>query len=184
MKLLVIVLCLLSERFLIHSVSYQRFNWFESYCVLIDRFLERNNLPNHASFILGLTTLPLILAAGLVYWLVHGFFGVGFIVSMILFFYSLGPDNPFYPELKDDSDSSDTSDVSAYLVQVNNQLFSVVFWYVIGGPIACLAFRLVALSQNNLKTKYFAKDVTEALEWIPARITVLIYLLVNESFQL
>jgi len=31
MKLLVIVLGLLSERFLIHSLSYQRFHWFKNY---------------------------------------------------------------------------------------------------------------------------------------------------------
>ena len=31
MKLMVILLCLLSERYLVHSIAYQRFFWFGDY---------------------------------------------------------------------------------------------------------------------------------------------------------
>lgn len=183
MKLLVILLCLLSERFLIHSASYQRFSWFEHYYLSIKNIMDKYNLPANTALMLALIVVPPIVVVSLIYLLLDSIlFGLfGFIINIVLFFYCLGPQNPFYP-LDAPSDSSNEERVGAYLAAVNNQLFSVIFWYVIGGPIAALVFRLISLSQNIPQVELLAKDVTELLEWIPARLTVLLYLLVG-NFQ-
>lgn len=183
MKLLVILLCLLSERFLIHSASYNRFTWFEHYFLYIDRLFIKYNIAHNPLLILILLSVPITVIIGLFYWLLSSIlFGfLGFIVNLIVFYYCLGPQNPFYPTIE--STSTETSIASGiYLAQVNNQLFAVLFWYIIGGPIAALLFRLISLSQNISYTALLAKDITEVLEWLPARMTVLLYLLVG-NFQ-
>lgn len=183
MKLLVIVLCLLSERFLIHSVSYRRFQWFEHYYLSIKGFVDRYK-PNNNILLLVSIILPIMLITGLIYLLLNSIlFGLlGLVFNVVVFYYCLGPKNPFYPTMAINEDASEQV-AGIYFAEVNNQLFSVVFWYVIGGPLAALFFRLISLSRTIDSVAFFAKDLTEVLEWIPARLTVLLYLLVG-NFQL
>jgi AmpE protein len=184
MKLLVILLCLLSEYFLIHSVSYQRFSWFEHYYLSIKGIIEKNNISINPSIMLVFIVLPITLVVGILYFLLHSLlFGlIGLIINIVIFFYCLGPQNPFYPVTEVNTETSNELYVSSYLAKVNNELFAVIFWYIVGGPIAALVFRLISLSQNINQVEHLATDLTQALEWIPARITVLLYLLVG-NFQ-
>lgn len=184
MKLFVIVLCLLSERFLIHSISYQRFSWFTQYYLSIKTLIDKYHFSEKPALMLALIVLPLTLVVGLVYWLTSSIlFGLlALIANIVIFFYCLGPHNPFYPAIENNLDSTDEEQVGLYLARVNDQLFSVIFWYIIGGPIAALALRLISLSQNIEQVALLAKGSTEILEWIPARLTVLLYLLVG-NFQ-
>jgi AmpE protein len=184
MKLLVIVLCLLSERFLIHSISYHRFVWFERYYLFIKNLIDKNNILNNTALMLALIVLPITIITSLVYLAVDSIlFGLlGLLFNIALFFYCLGPKNPFYPIIDTDVEVPEHS-AGTYFAEVNNQLFSVIFWYVIGGPIAALFFRLISLSKTIPSVAVLAKDTTEILEWIPARLTVLLYLLVG-NFQL
>ncbi len=182
MKLMVIVVCLLSERFLMHSLSYQRFSWFGDYSQRILQLVNKNNQLSNPWLLLAIIVAPLILITAFVYFILHGIlFGfVGLILSIIIFFYCLGPQNPFYP-VSDDGSNGITL-VANYLAQVNSQLFSVIFWYVVAGPIAVLAYRVISLSQAIPAVAEQAKQVTDVLEWVPARLTVLLYLLVG-NFQ-
>ena len=183
MKLLVILLCLLSERFLIHSVSYHRFAWFERYYLAIKNLINKNNIPENTALLLAIIVLPIIIAS-LSYIILNsilfGFFGLLF--NLAVFYYCLGPKNPFYPVF-DIQTEAPKQIAGRYFAEVNNQLFAVIFWYVVGGPIAALVFRLVSLSRSIDSVALLAKDLTEILEWIPARLTVLLYLLVG-NFQL
>jgi len=183
MKLLVIVLCLLSERYLIHAISYQRFFWFPDYCQYIKKLSEKNTLFSNPWALFTLIVLPILLVISIIYFLLYGlFFGfMGLLLSIILFFYCLGPQNVFYP-LADAKDEANQFGVGDYFVQVNRQLFSVLFWYVIGGPIAALAYRLIALCRDYKDVSMQANQVADILEWIPARLTVLLFLLVG-NFQ-
>ena len=184
MKLLVIVLCLLSERFLIHSISYKRFSWFNHYFLSIIKILDAKKIVVNPSITLALIVIPIVLLVFIIYMLVHTLlFGfVGLIANLGLFFYCIGPQNPFYPSTKYDDDLSTKDSVRNYFSQINSQLFSVIFWYVLGGPIIVLVYRLVSLSQNMSQTKLIANQITDILEWLPARMTVLLYLLVG-NFQ-
>lgn len=184
MKLLVIVLCLLSERFLIHSVSYQRFSWFENYYLSIKKILDKNNTTAiNSALMLAIIVGPITLLVGLIYGLLHSvLFGfIGLIFNIMIFFYCIGPKNPFYPSAQEATESGNAH-VGTYLAQVNNQLFSVIFWYILAGPIAVLIYRLISLSQTINQTAEIAQKITNILEWLPARLTALLYLLVG-NFQ-
>lgn len=181
MKLLVILLCLLSERFLIHSVSYQRFYWFSDYCQKIKGAV--NSFSTNPWVLLALIVLPILLLVSIIYFLLHYLmFGlIGFLLSLIIFFYCLGPQNVFYPIVQSDIKSNEEL-VGDYFIAVNRQLFSLVFWYIIAGPIGALTYRLITLCRDIYFVGEQANEITDLLEWIPARLTVLLFLLVG-NFQ-
>lgn len=95
MKLLVILLCLLSERFLIHSISYNRFVWFESYYQYIKSFIDKNNIPRNTAFLLFLIIVPIIIGVSLAYLLLSSIlFGfLGLVFNLAIFYYCLVPKN-------------------------------------------------------------------------------------------
>jgi len=184
MKLLVIVLCLLSERFLIHNSSYTRFHWFGDYCNTITKKLAKLPFLDNPWGVLVMIIAPLLIFAAVV---LHLFASLlfGFILlllHLVLFHYCLGPDNPFYPMRSVVNDEDTQEDVGTYLAQVNGQLFAVIFWYIALGPMAILAYRLVSLCQKQAEVQQEAVGLTGVLDWIPAKMTALLYLLAG-NFQ-
>ena len=81
------------------------------------------------------------------------------------------------------NDSAQSAEVKTYLVQVNNQLFAVLFWYVFLGPLAALAYRLISLAREQARVVELATKFNNLLDWVPARMTSLLYLLVG-NFQM
>lgn len=184
MKLLVVVLCLLSERFLIHSISYQRFSWFGDYVLFIKKTIDKNDFFINPWVNLAAIIFPIILITSTIYFLIYNiFFGFGgLILSIGIFFYCLGPQNAFYPITAYDSHESSNEQIGNYFALVNGQLFAVLFWYILAGPIAALTYRLISLCININSVNEQAIQITDILNWIPARITALLFLLVG-NFQ-
>jgi AmpE protein len=184
MKLLVVLLCLLSERFLIHSASSQRFSWFDDYFLTINNLIERIHFIKNPWIILTVIIVPITIPIVILYFLFHSvFFGIlGLIISVIIFLYCLGPQNAFYPISESSPAVSNHSLIGNYFSQVNRQLFSVIFWYIIAGPVGVLVYRLITLSRDISVVSQQANQATDLIEWIPARISVLLFLLVG-NFQ-
>jgi AmpE protein len=183
MKLLVILLCLFSERFLIHAMSYRRFFWFVDYHEAIKKRLEGVHFSTHPWVMLAFIVLPLILGTAFIYWLLCGiFFGIiGLLLNIMLFFYCLGPQNVFYPVTQSEIENSEQLSGN-YFALVNHQLFSVVFWYIVAGPIGIVTYRIITLCNTIPEVSIQANEVTDLLEWIPARLTGLLFLMVG-NFQ-
>jgi len=101
---------------------------------------------------------------------------MGFFLNLFIFLYCLGPQNIFYPVAVSDDSAAE------YFAQANSQLFAVIFWYIIGGPIVLLAYRLITLCKNLDSISTQATQISNILEWLPARITSIMYLVVG-NFQ-
>lgn len=183
MKLLVIVLCLLSERFLVHVSSHNRFHWFSIYSKTMDKRLAKVALFSSPWVMLLLALLPMLLGFFIVFYLFSNWlFGfIGLLLNIVVFYVCMGPGNPFYPLRTSEKPVSET-EIGNYLAQINGQLFAVIFWYIVLGPLAILAYRLISLSQNQDPVKLQALQITDILDWLPARMTVMLYLLVG-NFQ-
>lgn len=184
MKFLVLVLCLLSERFLIHSLMYQRFTWFGGYAQKIISALAKEDKPLNPWLGISAVVLPVLLGVALIYWIFQSvLFGlVGLILSILIFAYCLGPQNVFYPPSESDSEHELKSHIGTYLASANSQLFTVIFWYILIGPIAVVAYRIIALCKDIQPLTKEAAFLTDIIEWLPARLTALLYLLVG-NFQ-
>lgn len=182
MKFIVIVLCLLSEKYLIHALSLHRFNWFKDYSTQVMKQTDKFAFMSSPWLkLLGLV-LPLFLVTWLVLCLFGGFlFGfVGLVLNLLIFYYCLGPKNPFYPSTEKKGKMQ--ADASDYFSEVNGQLFAVIFWYIFTGPLGILVYRLVSLSQALKPIGFQARLLTDLLDWLPARLTALLYMLVG-NFQ-
>jgi AmpE protein len=184
MKLLVIVVCLLSERFLIHVSSHSRFDWFTGYATSL-----LNKFPNQGKWStqllkLALILIPLVLTTSIILYLFNSWlFGfVGLLLNIFLFYYCLGPSNAFYPERTSLDEDASKQDAGEYLAKVNNQLFGVIFWYVVTGPIGLLVYRLISLSGALKSVAGISVKLTSFLDYIPAKLTSLLYLIVG-NFQ-
>lgn len=184
MKLLVILLCLLSERFLTHKLGFQRFGWLSA---INEKFLD--TLPaskwlKNPWIMLAVLVIPWILIVALLMFVFKSFlFGVlCFVFELLIFYYCLGPTNAFYPvtsSRKKSKDDAESTDVHHYLSAVNNQMFGPIFWFITLGPLAVIAYRLISLCQTQAGVKDAASIITSLLDWIPTRITVVLYLLVG-----
>ena len=185
MKLLVIVLCLLIERFLSHVIAHNRFHWFSNYGNGIEQWMLKTKALSSPWGMLAAVLLPLLLVVFLVLHLLSGlFFGlIGFVMSLVIFYYCLGPVNPFYPVRKqEDTESTTETFISEYLIGVNGQVFAVVFWFIVLGPMGALLYRLMRLCLDRPAVFQQALQLTELLDWLPVRMTALLYLLVG-NFQ-
>lgn len=181
MKLLVILLSLASERYLVHVLSLRRSKYLHAYCdALMQRLPVKGFMANPYVLLAGVVLPLLVLLLLLLHFLSHGLFGLfGFILNLIVFYLCLGPGNPFYPERSDDADEHASA---RYFSEANGQLFAVILWFIIAGPVAVLLYRLIAICQDYARTEKPARLIIGCLDWISTRVTVLLYLLVG-NFQ-
>ncbi|GGI77949.1 hypothetical protein [Legionella impletisoli] len=184
MKLLVIVLCLLSERFLIHMSSHHRFEWFGAYATGLFNKLPEKGFRSNPWVCLAYLILPPVIVSSLLFFFLNNVaFGFASLILNILFFYyCLGPNNPFYPKRRYSNQEVTEEEVGAYLADVNGQLFAVIFWYILTGPIGVLLYRLISLSRSIKVSEPVATLLTAILDWLPAKMTSLLYLLAG-NFQ-
>ena len=184
MKLFVIVLCLLSERFFVHVSSHNRLHWFSRYSHAMDKRLSNVFFLSSPWLTLIVASLPMLLVAFFsLYFFGNWLFGfVGLLLNIFIFYCCIGPGNPFYPERVSTAESNNNDEIGTYLAKINGQLFAILFWYIILGPLAILAYRLISLSQNRPAVSQQALWLTNSLDWLPARMTALLYLIVG-NFQ-
>lgn len=181
MKLIVIVVCLLSERYFIHSLSLRRFDWFSAYTGVIREKIKNIGLKNSWGIFAAILAPLLLLLFILLLALGHVLFGIfGLVINIFILFYCLGPINPFYPVRENTQKKQIKKETENYLVATNASLFGVIFWYIVLGPIGALFYRLVQLSQSESTVKHVAIKAAEILDWIPARFTVISYLVVGD----
>lgn len=184
MKLFVIVLCLLSERFLIHAIALKRFEWFSNYFFSVSKCFPQSVSSLNTLIILSAVLLPILILSWIILAIFdHFLFGIiYFIVNLLIFYYCLGPENSFYPVREETDEEHIEVEVGRYFAKVNGQLFAVIFWYILTGPLGIILYRLLSLCKQQALTGKVAIYLTNLLDWIPARITVILYLLVG-NFQ-
>lgn len=185
MKLFVIVLCLLSERYLIHSLSTRRFNWFPSWFHKVSQRLSKPGATSHALLIMAAVMLPIVVLVWLAFYLFGNLlFGLpALLLNLFVLYYCLGPDNPFYPMRDQNSDANDEAQSGSYFSRVNGQLFAPIFWFVVCGAVGVLIYRLMTLLKDQEITRSVADKAVNLLDWVTARITLMMYMLAGNFNQ-
>jgi len=181
-------------------------NWFSSLHAALSRYLR--NWP--LLLMLAVLLLPLIVVYYLLSFFENWLFGLlGIALQAAILFYALGRGNLFeqtetYLEhWREGQFQSSYHYATRYFrvphaVDIDNveqmhktvraglfyqwfeQVFVIVFWFILAGPIAALFIRLLALyeqSQSNLKPtdEQMPLQIQHALEWLPARILALTF---------
>jgi AmpE protein len=208
MTLISVLLSIAADRLLTHLHEYRHYDYFIHY---VEWMRTRISAPawDHILGLL-IVLLPLWLAVGwLQYgisdWL-FGLVGLLFYISVLL--YCLGPrdlavDVDNWCEVCDSSDSDlrkraagrllgyvellqNESEcgrqiAGAILVEANDRLFAVLFWFVLLGPLGAVLYRSVAvLYQHRQEYGDFGDSITRLyslLVWLPAHLVALGYAL-------
>jgi AmpE protein len=175
MKLFVLVICMLLERYGEHFDRIRRFDWFRSWT----RFLV-TWLPTQSSlFLMGCIFLPILLGLKFLFLIVGiltGSWGVS-VVQGFIFFFCLGPQNLFQTPLVEAD-----FDPEMYFEKLNRQWFGVIFWYLLLGVWGAVIYRLLDLIRAEGRMELLAHHLLQYLDWIPVRLTSLLYLLIG-NFQ-
>jgi AmpE protein len=222
MNLIALLAALLIERLATHLFHWRRMRWLEQ---LIDNGFARLSAFAHWPAMLVVTFLTALLVlpvAVITFALGDALLGFPYLVlAIVVLFFSLGPKDigedvdEYCAAIERDDDEAirqtsraliegDVPDVplermraveAAVLVQANNRLFAVIFWFVVLGPLGPLgawAYRVTDLirrravfnaarTEDEARTQPGAVAREAAIElhawlaWIPARLTAIGY---------
>lgn len=206
MTLIAILISLLADKALPKLQDFRQFEWFT---VFTRRLRDAvGSAGNGALGVLLAVGLP-TLAVGLVYFLLNELFwllGLGFAVLVLLFF--LGPKNlddqiQAYIDARE-SGNTDSAHQAAtgilheqipasafqltraitesILVQANERLLAILFWFAVLGPFGAALYRLSTLLRNITGKEHDGSEFAQAaarlhavLDWVPARLSALGY---------
>lgn len=207
MTFVVALLALFLERVLIEEDDWRRARWFPRY---LRRLRSLPYGPRLTRGVLGVVLVlapPLALVALFQAWLGDSFAGVPDLVfGTAVLLYSFGPGNleaqvqDFSEALEDDDETRSRqlgrellgeeppvraqpmleAVVRAIPVQALQRIFSVLFWFVLLGPLGALLYRLASHLRDQARIhgdleggfRTAAERLPSILDWLPARITV------------
>jgi membrane protein required for beta-lactamase induction len=206
MILVAILISLGVEKFFAAVQEFRRFDWFIEFARRMRTGLGR--FGNGAFGVLLITALP-VAAVGLIYFLLYELLGLlGFIFAVFVLIFCLGPRNldeqvHAYINAReaDDTDAVQRSAtgilhedipgaafqlsravIESILVQANERVLAVWFWFAVLGPVGALLYRLSSVLKTNTigerATSDFAQAATRLhaiLDWLPARLVSLGY---------
>lgn len=175
MRLLILVICVMLERYGEHFERIRCFSRLHQWTHVVETRLSKVSPP----WLLAAVTLPILLLIWLVKLSMGGWLwgSMGVLLDGILFFYCLGPQNVFQV-----IQTSDPFDAEVYFEKVNRQCFGVMFWFSVIGIWGALCYRLLDLMSTEERFVSIAGRLFQYLDWIPARLTAVLYLLIG-NFQ-
>lgn len=208
MTLIALIICFLLEIFWSSANEYRRYDWFGQYVGWLQARFGRFPWWNGDVGVVSVLLVPLLIAGFIQslladVWL--GLFELVFGIAVLLYclrFQALDRMVDEYCDAKEADDevraqsvaakiisqpSSSDDVMNAVLIQSNDRLFSVLFWFFLLGPLGALLYRLSFwLSyESSTQEEYFvssAHRLSGILEWIPARLLVVGYA-VTGSFE-
>jgi membrane protein required for beta-lactamase induction len=216
MTFLIVLLALILEWVLHVGQFLYRFCCFESYVSVLRSWF--NKLRWWQGYIgVAIIVIPLLLLVVILFLVFHKVFYhiIYYVISLLILLYCLGPED-FNARLKQYFNACEAGNYPAGLEKIrgivgiesemlespyrfitlaifskfNENIFAVLFWFVILGPLGAVLYRTIALT-NQHANKAANQDVLLAtaahscqniLDWIPLRLLSLGYALVG-NFQ-
>jgi membrane protein required for beta-lactamase induction len=221
MNLLILVACLLIERYLHIGSALKRFSWFEGYLSFLQAKIRKDSPLSKGYLAVVVAVLPLLFVLLCLYILaVHyqlALSGIG--LFFILLLYCFGPSDLYdqlnlyfraveekepehmayiYEDITGTTlDNTDGSSAKAsarkltktIFARANCSIFSILFWFWVGGPLMVLVYRLLCLMASlvaegkevSIPFAYEATRLYGWLNWMPARATALFYSIAGGS---
>ncbi|MFO7594248.1 MAG: regulatory signaling modulator protein AmpE [Pseudomonadota bacterium] len=209
MALIAIIISLVVERFLGSMEEFRRFEWFRRYAAWLMPRLTGSFLLNGPLGLILLLLLPLGVVAVADYYLSQGWLVLGLAFAVLVLLFSFGPTD-LEAEVEAYLDAHERGDeesarrhaaellgaklpeepalmtrriIESTLVEANERLLAVLFWFILLGPVGALLYRLTsqmcryidAGEQGELAAAVYRLHAI--LAWLPARMCALIYAL-------
>ncbi|HET9679564.1 MAG TPA: regulatory signaling modulator protein AmpE [Gammaproteobacteria bacterium] len=216
MTFVVLLIGVIIDRFVDQLDDWRSRPWFDVYIRLLHERLDGIALWNGTLGALVAVLLPVI-AVWFVWWLlasIAGLFGVLFSLAVVVF--ALGPRelhrqlNRYLEAVQTDQKETaqgiaaqitgqqSTAEATtqhrnvneAALIQANDRLFGIIFWFAVLGPVGAALYRVTCQFQEAALREYGSKqELFDAalrlhgiLAWVPARLLAVAYALAG-SFE-
>jgi len=201
MTLIIILTGMAFEHFVGVDDQLRRFAWFNGYMRWIENRLARLTAWKGAGGIVITLAGPLLLVALITWALSEWSSPLALLFSLAVLIYSLGPGylNPQLDDLinameqgdresikermsvfsdNDDAFQNDQELLENILIEANERLFGVLFWFIVLGPFGAMLYRLACIlrqQQSDIHGNYAesAQDLYNILNWLPARLFTL-----------
>lgn len=204
MILIAILISLAVEKSVAKLQELRRFDWFIGYT----RWWRARLRLDGALGVLLVVGLP-VLGVGILYHLLNeALFLLGFLFGVLVLIFSLGPKSldeqvQAYIDAREAGDTEAAHHIAtdilhedipgsafqltravteSILVQANERVLAVLFWFAVLGPVGAALYRLSTLLKNNTlkerETSQFAQAALRLhaiLDWAPARLAALGY---------
>jgi membrane protein required for beta-lactamase induction len=217
MAMISILLALAVERFLLEQERFHQDGWFDRYTSWLRKQSIGDWVNSGTVGVIGLLFPPLLLTV-LIQLLLHDRLGgvLEFLFATAVLVYSLGPKNldrqvENFVDAWDDGEETRAREIADDLItntsssseqelsraiaggilqQACYRIFSVLFWFMVLGPLGALLYRLSRALQSGSAAaidpdEEFLGSVSrllEILDWVPARISAACYALAG-NFQ-
>lgn len=201
MTLIIIIIGLAIEHFVGVDDEIRRFAWFDRYVNWLEVRCAGNSLWNGAPGVFVTMAGPLLLVALVTWGLSELFYPFLLLFALAVFIYSLGPEylNPQLDDLIDALDNNDEARIQDLLsefsvkqdslqpdqrlienilLEANERIFGVLFWFIILGPFGAVLYRTTCIlwrRQKGIHGNYSdaAGDLYNILNWPTARLMAL-----------
>jgi len=201
MTLIIILIGLAVEHFVGVADEIRRFSWFERYVKWLEIRYAGFPYWNSALGIILTMAGPLLLVILIIWGLSALFYPLVLLFSLAVFIYTLGPRylNPQLDDLIDaleiddetrveellsefsvrqDSLQPDQKLIENILLQANERIFGILFWFIILGPFGAIMYRMSCFLweiQKGIHGRYSesAGDLYNILNWPTSRLIAL-----------
>jgi AmpE protein len=178
MRFLIIIICLLSEKYLTHQFFTFRKKWADLYAQFIETYvpeyiLRAAPVMRYAIYLGSLTLLCIIFGF-------MGRHGLGlvfnFIFELAVFYICLGEHNLFFINANEKKPLNDNQ----FILAMNQEFYAVILWFFILGPFGALFYRTTVYFNQTKNPLATLAKLKAFLDWLPVRMSALLLLLVGQ----
>lgn len=178
MRFLIIILCLLSEKYLTHQFFTFRKKWSDIYAQLIEKYVPGNilNATPWMRYSIYMGSLALLC-------IIFGSFrhhGLGLIINfffeLAVFYICLGEHNLFYVNANEKKLLNDNQ----FILAMNQEFYAIILWFYILGPFGALLYRVTLYFNQQSQPLPALMKAKAFLDWLPVRLSALLFLLIGD----
>lgn len=177
MRFLIIVLSLLSEKYITHQFQRLRKTVLEEYLSFLKKMLPETVMTAHPLSPFGIALSVLIALAILFQWIGHH--GIGhvfnFIFEFCIFYLCLGEHNLFYAN----SNQNVIFSSEEYIIAMNREVFAPIMWFFVFGPLGAIIYRVTEFFNKTTQNQSL-NQLMQILDWVPARVSSILFLMVGQ----
>lgn len=177
MDFIALLICLAIERWTSLGRQIRDFRLLEKYIDFFDKtFPKQTKAVSGFLFVLAVV-IPLALLVGF-FWYIFSLFFVGLLnilFSTIVLIYCLGTFEPqITPHLlKNHYPTKQKREIVGMMMQANQNIFAVLFWFAVLGPAGAIIYRLIILLIDKYRDTAIGHAATVMIQWgdwIPVRL--------------
>jgi AmpE protein len=178
MRFLIMIICLLSERYIPHTLQKTRRQWLERYIDFLRKLIPENLMNASRLTVYFVTLFSLLTLCGLMALLKQSaiLFPINFAFEFVVFYLCLGEHNLFYMN----TNSSDHLSIRDYIYAINQEVMAIILWFFLLGPTGAILYRVTLEFAKINSFDKLTVSLCQFLDWLPTRISAMLFLLVGQ----